>query len=290
MNWPGAARAAQLDRRHALDQLGVLDHHHGVGAARHHAAGGDGGRGAGPDLDLGRVAAGDHLGVERELLRRGVGRARGVGGAQREAVDIGAVERRHVDRRGEIGGQHAAERRRERARVRRAGARGRDGFRSASAPPRRRPLRGTAPAAPRRGPRRAARPAATAARCSWHAHGHGLTDDARARRMAFAVGGNQDPAFGAWPAPAAADSRCATGSTRPSRRRTGTTSASPSGEAILRPSSAANGCSSISRNAQPRQHAPADGEPAGERRVEPAGQQQHRALADEADARWSRPA
>ena len=38
-------------------------------------------------------------------------RARGVGGAQREAVDIGAVERRHVDRRGEIGGQHAAERR-----------------------------------------------------------------------------------------------------------------------------------------------------------------------------------
>ena len=37
-----------------------------------------------------------------------------VGGAQRKAVDIGAVERRHVDRRGEIVRQHAAERRRER--------------------------------------------------------------------------------------------------------------------------------------------------------------------------------
>ena len=58
------------------------------------------------------MAAGDHLGVERELLRCAVGGARGVGGAQRKAVDIGAVERRHVDRRREIGGEHAAERRR----------------------------------------------------------------------------------------------------------------------------------------------------------------------------------
>ena len=57
------------------------------------------------------MAAGDHLGVERELLWCVVGGARGVGSAQREAVDIGAVERRHVDRRREIGGEHAAERR-----------------------------------------------------------------------------------------------------------------------------------------------------------------------------------
>ena len=107
---PRRHAAAQLDRRNALDQLGVLDHHHGVGAARHHAAGGDGGGGAGLHLDLGRMAAGDHLGVERDLLRRAVGCAGGVGRAQREAVDIGAVERRHVDRRREIVRQHAAER------------------------------------------------------------------------------------------------------------------------------------------------------------------------------------
>ena len=42
---------------------------------------------------------------------RGAGR---VGGAQRKAIDIGAVERRHVDRRREIVRQHAAERRRQR--------------------------------------------------------------------------------------------------------------------------------------------------------------------------------
>ena len=109
---PRGSGAAQLDGRHAFDQLGVLDHHHRIGAARQHAAGGDGGGGAGSDLDLRRMAAGDHLGVERELLWCVVGGARGVGSAQREAVDIGAVERRHVDRRGEIGGEHAAERRR----------------------------------------------------------------------------------------------------------------------------------------------------------------------------------
>ena len=42
--------------------------------------------------------------------RRRIGRARGVGGAQRKAVDIGAVERRHVDRRRDVVRQHAAER------------------------------------------------------------------------------------------------------------------------------------------------------------------------------------
>ena len=60
------------------------------------------------------MAAGDHLGVERELLRRAIRRAGRVGGAEGEAVDIGAVERRHVDRRGKIARQHAAQRGRER--------------------------------------------------------------------------------------------------------------------------------------------------------------------------------
>jgi hypothetical protein len=56
------------------------------------------------------VAAGDHLGVECELLRRAVRRAGGIGRAQREAVDVGAIKRRHVDRRGKVARQHAAER------------------------------------------------------------------------------------------------------------------------------------------------------------------------------------
>ena len=110
MNCPGVAARRSSIAGIALDQLGVLDHHHGVGAARHHAAGGDGGGGAGPDLELRRMAAGDHFGVERDLLGACLGRAGGVGGAQRKAIDIGAVERRHVDRRGQIVRQHAAER------------------------------------------------------------------------------------------------------------------------------------------------------------------------------------
>jgi hypothetical protein len=42
-----------------------------------------------------------------------VARAYGVGGAQRESVHIRAIERRHVDRRGDVARQHAAERRRQ---------------------------------------------------------------------------------------------------------------------------------------------------------------------------------
>ncbi len=63
------------------------------------------------------MSADDDLAIERELPRRGVGRARGIGGAQREAVDIGAIERRHVDRRQYVMRQHAVERRRERHRL-----------------------------------------------------------------------------------------------------------------------------------------------------------------------------
>ena len=103
-----------------------------------------------------RVAAGEHLGVEREPARRGFGRADRVGGAQREAVDIGAVERRHVDRRRDVVREHAAERVGERHAL---GAERRQiemPSRSAPSPPRPRRLRGTAPAARPRAPRRAA--------------------------------------------------------------------------------------------------------------------------------------
>ena len=56
------------------------------------------------------MPADDHLAVEAQLSRRGVAGARGVGRAHRETVHISAVERRHVDRRGHVARQHAAER------------------------------------------------------------------------------------------------------------------------------------------------------------------------------------
>ena len=113
MNCPLADGAAHVDCRRGivLDQFGVLDHHHRVGAARDDAAGRDRGRGAGHHLDRGLDAAGDHLGIEREPLRRAVAGAGGVGGAHRKTVDIGAVERRRIDRRDNIGGEHAGQRR-----------------------------------------------------------------------------------------------------------------------------------------------------------------------------------
>ena len=56
------------------------------------------------------MAADDHFAVERKTARRDVARARGVGGAQREAIDVGAIERRHIDGGGDIVGEHATER------------------------------------------------------------------------------------------------------------------------------------------------------------------------------------
>ena len=97
-----------------LDQFGLLDHHHGVGAARDDAAGGDRGRGAGPHFHRRRDAAGDHFGIERKALRRAVAGAGRIGGAHGKAVDIGAIERRRVDRRDHVGGKHAGKRRAER--------------------------------------------------------------------------------------------------------------------------------------------------------------------------------
>ena len=73
----------------------------------------------GATSERGRVAADDDLGVETQPLRRGVGRAHGVGGAQRKAVDVGAIERRHVDRRRHVVREHAPERSGERDALRR---------------------------------------------------------------------------------------------------------------------------------------------------------------------------
>ncbi len=68
MNCPGAAarRISTAGRFRIVEQFGVLDHDHGVGAARQHAAGRNRGRGAGCHRDRGRMAAGDHFAIERE--------------------------------------------------------------------------------------------------------------------------------------------------------------------------------------------------------------------------------
>ena len=94
-------------------------------------------------------AAGDHFGIEHEPPRRAVAGAGGIGGAHRKAVDVGAVERRRIDRRDHVGREHAAERCGERQRFRRQAANDRHRRRNAAAPPRPRPLRGIAPAARR---------------------------------------------------------------------------------------------------------------------------------------------
>jgi hypothetical protein len=118
---PRRDRAAHIDcERIAVafgDQLGVLDHDHGIGAAGNDAACGDRRCRTGLDLERRRMPAGDHFAVETKAARRGVARPRGVDRAQREAVDVGAIERRHVDRRGDVMREHTAERGRERDRL-----------------------------------------------------------------------------------------------------------------------------------------------------------------------------
>ena len=151
----------------------------------------------GVDLERRRMAAGDHFGVEREAARRGVARAGGVGGAQRKAIDIGAVERRHVDRRQR---RRAPARGRARPRARRvsAGSGARSRWRS------KRARASSAETTSRNCSCRAARRTAAmqiAARLFAGgsrpvAHGHGLITTSRAGRIAFAVGRHQNPAVG----------------------------------------------------------------------------------------------
>ena len=52
----------------------------------------------GSDRQAGLHPGSQHLGIERQDARLGRRRARGIGGAQREAVDVGPVEARHIDR------------------------------------------------------------------------------------------------------------------------------------------------------------------------------------------------
>jgi len=94
--------------------LRVLDHHDRVGATRQHAAGGDRGGRPGHDRHLRRDAGREPLAGEGERAHVLLGRAMGVLRPQREAVHVGAVEARHIDRRDYGGREHPAERPRER--------------------------------------------------------------------------------------------------------------------------------------------------------------------------------
>jgi hypothetical protein len=79
-----------------LARLGLLDHHHGVGAARNQAAGGDYGRSSLQNLRLGQNAGGENLGVEPQGARRIGGGSVGVGRAHGKAVDPRAIEAGNV--------------------------------------------------------------------------------------------------------------------------------------------------------------------------------------------------
>ena len=114
----GRDRAGHGDHRTTgvVLRLRVLDHDHGIGAARQHAAGGDRRRRAVSDLDGRRYTARQHLGVEPQAARRRLGRAREVAGPHGEAVDRRAIEGRRVRRGGDRLGQDTVMRSRERHR------------------------------------------------------------------------------------------------------------------------------------------------------------------------------
>ena len=187
--------AAQIDRRRrgVLDQFGLLDHHHRIGAARDDPAGGDRGRGARHHFERRRNAAGDHFGVERKPLRRAVARADRIGRAHGKAVDIGAIERRRIDRRDRRRPQARGRAPRRAARFRPAAANDRCALQTAGALPPRTPLRGIAPAARRGAPHRGLPGRGCSVRASWPWH----YGDLRARWKTFAVGGNDDPTVAA---------------------------------------------------------------------------------------------
>ena len=110
----GRSGAADLDRARPR-RLGVLDHDDGVCAARHRTAGRDRRGRARQDRPRRRDAAGDHLVVQHHAHRRRLAGRSEIGRTHRKAIDIGAVERRHVDRRHHVFGERAAERIGERA-------------------------------------------------------------------------------------------------------------------------------------------------------------------------------
>ena len=123
----GGSGAADFDRAMSR-RLRVLDHHDGVCPARHRTAGRDRCGRSRQYRPRRRGAAGDHFVVQHHADRRGLACGSKIGGTHRKAIDIGAVERRHVDRRHHILSERAAERVGERACLRRHGTREQGGF------------------------------------------------------------------------------------------------------------------------------------------------------------------
>ncbi len=101
-----ARRDRSADQQHAGLDLGVLDHHDRVGAARDHAAGGDRHRLAGLQVERRRDPAGQQLGAQGQAPRGGLAGAVAVRGLQRVAVDVAAVEARDVAGGGDGLGEH----------------------------------------------------------------------------------------------------------------------------------------------------------------------------------------
>ena len=98
------------DPQHSPPRVRVLDHHDGVSTARHHAAGGNRRRLARMDRRS-RNDAGVNVLVDQADDARGLfGCAERVLGDDREAVHVGAIERRDVDRGQDVGGEDASKR------------------------------------------------------------------------------------------------------------------------------------------------------------------------------------
>ena len=79
-----------------LARLGLLDHHHGVGAARNQAAGGDDGCGSLQNLRLGQNAGRKNLGIEPQGARSIDGGSVGVDRTHGKAIDPRAIEARNI--------------------------------------------------------------------------------------------------------------------------------------------------------------------------------------------------
>ena len=76
----------------------MFDHDDGIRAARDHAAGGDRHRLAGSNGYLRNDTRVNHLVGESHAARHFLGRAERVLSDHGKAIDVGAIERRHVDR------------------------------------------------------------------------------------------------------------------------------------------------------------------------------------------------
>jgi hypothetical protein len=105
--WP-----AQLDGRRSvlIDQFRLLDHQHGVGAARNDAAGRDRGCRIRLDLKRRRMTADDDFAIQSKSAWRNIAGANGIGRSERKSIHVGAVEWRHVRGSNHILRKHAAER------------------------------------------------------------------------------------------------------------------------------------------------------------------------------------